>query len=93
MSARLPLEDLVATCIAMANAGGGSNNITAVAVQVDAVQRTGGEAGVCVTRKVEALKRICLFSLCDAHELVKVLNIVHVRMSRGRDYCRGYRRR
>jgi CRP-like cAMP-binding protein len=75
----LPLEDLVTTCIAMANAGGGSDNITVVAVQVDAVQRTGGEAGVSVTRKVEALKHIRLFSLCDTHELVKVLNIVHVR--------------
>src|SRR5262249_43578817 len=32
-----------------------------------------------VTRKVEALKHIHLFSLCDTHELVKVLNIVHVR--------------
>jgi PPM family protein phosphatase len=79
MSARLPLEDLVTTCIAMANEGGGSDNITVVAVQVDAVQRTGGEAGVSVTRKVKALKRIRLFSLCDTHELVKVLNIVHVR--------------
>ena len=79
MSARLPLEGLVTTCIALANAGGGSDNVTVVAVQVDAVQRTGGEAGVSVTRKVEALKRIRLFSLCDTHELVKVLNIVHVR--------------
>jgi PPM family protein phosphatase len=79
MSARLPLEGLVTTCIAMANAGGGSDNITVVAVQVDAVQRTGGEAGISVTRKVEALKHIRLFSLCDTHELVKVLNIVHVR--------------
>jgi PPM family protein phosphatase len=79
MSGRLPLEDLVTTCIALANEGGGSDNITVVAIQVDAVQRTGGEAGVSVTRKVEALKRIRLFSLCDTHELVKVLNIVHVR--------------
>jgi hypothetical protein len=79
MSAYLPLEGLVTTCIAMANEGGGSDNVTVVAVQVEAVQRTGGEAGVSVTRKVEALKRIRLFSLCDTHELVKVLNIVHVR--------------
>ena len=79
MSARLPLEGLVTASIAMANAGGGSDNVTVVAVQVDAVQRAGGEAGVSVTRKVEALKRIRLFSLCDTHELVKVLNIVHVR--------------
>jgi len=79
MSVHLPLEDLVTACIAMANAGGGSDNITVVAVQVEAVQRTGGEAGVSVTRKVEALKHIRLFSLCDTHELVKVLNIVHVR--------------
>ena len=79
MSVRLPLEGLVTTCIALANAGGGGDNVTVVAVQVDAVQRTGGEAGVSVTRKVEALKRIRLFSLCDTHELVKVLNIVHVR--------------
>jgi serine/threonine protein phosphatase PrpC/CRP-like cAMP-binding protein len=79
MSVRLPLEGLVTTCIALANESGGSDNITVVAVQVDAVQRTGGEAGISVTRKVEALKRIRLFSLCDTHELVKVLNIVHVR--------------
>jgi PPM family protein phosphatase len=79
MSARLPLEDLATTCITLANAGGGSDNVTVVAVQVDAVQRTGGEAGVSVTRKVEALKRIRLFNLCDTHELVKVLNIVRVR--------------
>jgi serine/threonine protein phosphatase PrpC len=79
MSARLPLEDLVRTCIVLANESGGSDNITVVAIQVDTVQRTGGEAGVSVTRKIEALKRIRLFRLCDAHELVKVLNIVHVR--------------
>jgi len=79
MSAHLPLEGLVTTCIAMANASGGSDNVAVVAVQVDAVKRTGGEAGVSVTRKVEALKHIRLFSLCDTHELVKVLNIVHVR--------------
>jgi serine/threonine protein phosphatase PrpC len=79
MSRRLPLEDLVTTCIALANESGGSDNITVVAVQVDAVQRTRGEAGVPVTRKVEALKRIRLFKLCDTHELVKILNIVRVR--------------
>jgi serine/threonine protein phosphatase PrpC/CRP-like cAMP-binding protein len=79
MSAHLSLEDLVTACINMANEGGGSDNVTVVAVQVEAVRRTGGEAGVSVTRKVEALKRIRLFSLCDTHELVKVLNIVHVR--------------
>lgn len=79
MSAHLSLEDLVTACINMANEGGGSDNVTVVAMQVEAVRRTGGEAGVSVTRKVEALKRIRLFSLCDTHELVKVLNIVHVR--------------
>src|SRR4029453_1716570 len=70
MSARLPLEGLVTTCIAMANAGGGSDNITVVAVQVDAVRRTGGEAGISVTRKVEALKQNPLFSLLDKHYIV-----------------------
>jgi CRP-like cAMP-binding protein len=79
MSARLPVDDLVATCIVLANESGGKDNITVIVVQIDAVQRTGGEAGVSVTRKVEALKRIRLFSLCDPHELVKILNIVHVR--------------
>jgi len=79
MSARLPLVDLVTTCVAQANEEGGRDNITVVAVQVDDVQRTGGEAGVSVTRKVEALRHIPLFSHCDAHELVKILNLVHVR--------------
>lgn len=79
MSARLPVDDLVATCIVLANESGGKDNVTVIVVQIDAVQRTGGEAGVSVTRKVEALKRIRLFSLCDPHELVKILNIVHVR--------------
>jgi serine/threonine protein phosphatase PrpC/CRP-like cAMP-binding protein len=79
MSAHLSLEDLVTACISMANEGGGSDNVTVVAIQVDAIRRAGGEAGVSVTRKVEALKRIRLFSLCDTHELVKVLNIAHVR--------------
>lgn len=79
MSTRLPLDDLVTTCIALANEGGGGDNITVVAVQADDVQRTGAEAGVAVTRKVEALRHIPLFSLCDAHELVKILNLVHVR--------------
>jgi serine/threonine protein phosphatase PrpC len=43
MSAHLPLEGLVTTCIAMANASGGSDNVAVVAVQVDAVKRTGGK--------------------------------------------------
>ncbi len=79
MSARLPLDDFVTTCIALAHEGGGRDNVTVIAVQVDAVQRTGGEAGISVPRKVEALKRIRLFSPCNAHELVRILNIVHVR--------------
>jgi CRP-like cAMP-binding protein len=79
MSARLSLGDLVRTCIALANKGGGSDNITVVALQIEDVQRLGGEAGVSVTRKVEALKHIPLFGLCDARELVKILNLVRVR--------------
>lgn len=79
MSARLPLEHLVSTCIALAREGGGHDNITVVTIQVDDVQRNSGESGVSVTRKVEALKRIPLFSLCTAHELVKILNLVRVR--------------
>jgi PPM family protein phosphatase len=79
MSARLPLDDFVDTCIVLANESGGSDNVTVIVVQIDAVQRTGGETGVSVARKVEALKRIRLFSLCDPHELVKILNIAHVR--------------
>ena len=79
MSARLPLEHLVSTCIALAREGGGHDNITVVTIQVDDIQRNSGEAGVSVTRKVEALKRIPLFSLCTAHELVKILNLVRVR--------------
>jgi len=79
LSAHLPLSHLVTTCIALAHEGGGRDNITVVTIQIDDVQRSGGEAGVPVTRKVEALKHIPLFSLCDAHELVKILNLVHVR--------------
>jgi hypothetical protein len=79
MSARLPLEHLVSTCIALAREGGGKDNITVVTIQIDEVQRSGGEAGVSAARKVEALKRIPLFSPCNAHELVKILNLVRVR--------------
>jgi serine/threonine protein phosphatase PrpC/CRP-like cAMP-binding protein len=78
MSAQLPLEALVKACIARAHEGGASDNVTVIVVQVDSVQRTGGEAGVSVMRKVDALKRIRLFSLCEPHELVRILNIVHV---------------
>ena len=67
LSAHLPLSHLVTTCIALAHEGGGRDNITVVTIQIDDVQRSGGEAGVPVTRKVEALKHIPLFSLCDAH--------------------------
>lgn len=79
MSARLSLEELVSGCITLANENGGSDNITVLAVQVDEVQRAGAEAGVAVTRKVEALRHIPLFSLCNAYELVKILNLIHVR--------------
>ena len=79
MSARLPLSHLVTTCIALAHAGGARDNITVVTIQVTDVQRSGGESGISVTRKAEALKHIPLFSLCTAHELVKILNLVHVR--------------
>jgi serine/threonine protein phosphatase PrpC/CRP-like cAMP-binding protein len=79
MSARLSLDELVTSCIMLANQRGGRDNITVVTVQVDEVQRAGGEAGVSATRKVEALRHIPLFSLCDAHELVKILNMVRVR--------------
>jgi len=79
LSGQQPLETFVTACIDLANTGGGRDNITAIAVEVEAVSRSAGEAGVSVTRKVEALKRIRLFSLCDTQELVKILNIVHVR--------------
>lgn len=79
LSTPLPLEDLVHACITRAYDGGGRDNITVIVVQVEAVRRTGGEAGVTVARKVEALKRIRLFSQCETHELVRILNIVHIR--------------
>ncbi len=79
MSTKFPLEALVPACIDRAHTGGASDNVTVVVVQVDSVPRTGGESGVSAMRKVEALKRIRLFSTCETHELVRILNIVHVR--------------
>lgn len=79
MSTPLMLDDLVHACIGRAYDGGGRDNVTVIVVQVEAIRRAGGEAGVTVARKVEALKRIRLFSLCETHELVRILNIVHIR--------------
>lgn len=79
MSAPMLLEDFVQTCITHAYEGGGRDNVTVVVVQVETIPRASGEAGVTVMRKVEALKRIRLFSLCETHELVRLLNIVHIR--------------
>ncbi|MGE3539862.1 MAG: Stp1/IreP family PP2C-type Ser/Thr phosphatase [Candidatus Tectimicrobiota bacterium] len=79
LSSRLPPQELVAACIALANERGGRDNITVLAVQIEHVQRSAGEAGVPVTRKIEALKHIRFFRACDTHELVKILNIIRVR--------------
>lgn len=79
MSDHLSLDALVAACVLRANEAGGKDNITVIAMQVDAVRQMGGESGVPVTRKIEALRHIRLFRSCSAHELVKILNIMHVR--------------
>jgi CRP-like cAMP-binding protein len=79
MGAGLPLDDLVMHCIMLANDAGGRDNITVVAVEVGDVQRTGGESGISLSRKIAALRHIPLFSLCDAQQLVKILNLIEVR--------------
>lgn len=73
-----PLEALPQECVALANYRGGHDNVTALAVEVVEVQTTAAEAGIPVARKVEALRHIRLFRLCNDHELVKLLNIVQV---------------
>lgn len=65
MSARLPLEHLVSTCIALAREGGGHDNITVVTIQVDEVQRLNfsGDRHTCLTAMAVKLLRSLVLTL------------------------------
>lgn len=72
-------QEFVTACLNLANHRGGKDNITVILVRVHAEATATSEDDATVARKVEALRRLPLFQYCSYQELVKVLNIVHVR--------------
>jgi serine/threonine protein phosphatase PrpC len=75
------VPDVTRHLIALANEGGGHDNITAIVVRVESdfpsrpslIQRNEE-----FTRKIEALKRMPLFRFLEYNELIRVLNVTEV---------------
>jgi PPM family protein phosphatase len=77
--AEVPEEELAKRLVDLANERGGKDNITAVVVRVPDARGGLDEIAQEVNLKLEILHRIPLFRFISYQELVRVLNITHVR--------------
>ncbi|NLY94431.1 MAG: Stp1/IreP family PP2C-type Ser/Thr phosphatase [Myxococcales bacterium] len=75
----VPEGELATRLVALANERGGKDNITAVVVRVPEGRGGIDEIAQEVNLKLEILHRIPLFRFISYQELVRVLNITHVR--------------
>ena len=77
--AEVPEEELAGRLVDLANERGGKDNITALVVRVPEARGGVDEIAREVNLKLEILHRIPLFRFISYQELVRVLNITHVR--------------
>lgn len=76
MATSIPLKDLPKTCIELANAKGGKDNITSIIIQTgDPAVEAANDS---VSKKAEMLKKLPLFKNFDYQELTKVMEIIEV---------------
>ncbi|MBK24913.1 MAG: protein phosphatase [Halobacteriovorax sp.] len=76
MAQTIPLEELAPNCIALANARGGKDNITALLMQMG--DPTIEAKADNVAKKAEMLKKIPLFKNFDYQEITKLLEVIEV---------------
>jgi len=77
VSSKLPVEEMPVELVQLANKKGGKDNITCIAVEVDDIPQPKNRLNA--EEKIAALRQIPFFESLGFVELVKVLNILHMR--------------
>ena len=79
MMGRPDVSTIARDLVALANAGGGHDNITAVMVRVDEPSLDGVRRVTDLTNKVEVLESLTLFKNLSYKEIIRILNRTEVR--------------
>jgi serine/threonine protein phosphatase PrpC/CRP-like cAMP-binding protein len=77
------IADAPKTLVALANAGGGHDNITAVVIRVetatDAAGQSAAQRASDLANRVEVLRKMPLFKHLSYKEIMRLLNVTHVK--------------